>query len=62
MARKERVLTAREEKRKAEFAVTSGKLTAQGYERKDLTVSVVQANLGALLMTPFCLIGGVFVS
>ena len=57
MARKERVLTAREEKRKAEFAVTSEMLTARGYERKDLTVSVVQANLGALLMTPFCLIG-----
>ena len=57
MARTERALTAREEKRKAEFAVTSEKLTAQGYEQKDLTVSVVQANLGSLLMVPFCLIG-----
>ena len=57
MARKERALTAREERRKAQFAVTSEKLTAQGYEQKDLIVSVVQANLGSLLMVPFCLIG-----
>lgn len=57
MEKKERVLTAREEKRKAEFAAASEKLTAQGYERRDLTVSVVQGNLGSLLMVPFCLIG-----
>ncbi len=50
MANKERILTTAEVKRKEIFEEKVRELAKQGYERKDLTVSVVQANVMAIVM------------
>lgn len=53
MAKKEntRELTKAEQQRKEYFEAESEKLVAQGYERKDLTFGVVEANVWAIVVT-----------
>ncbi len=53
MAKKDttRELTKAEQQRKEFFEAESAKLVAQGYERKDLTFSVVEANVWAIVVT-----------
>ncbi len=53
MAKKEttRVLTKAEQQRKEFFEAESEKLVTQGYERKDLTFGVVEANVWAIVVT-----------
>lgn len=54
MGKRERVLSAAEQKRKAAFEKICGAMTAEGYRRKDLTVGIVQANVAAIaVMLPF---------
>lgn len=53
MAKKDntRELTKAEQQRKEYFEAESEKLVAQGYERKDLTFGVVEANVWAVVVT-----------
>ena len=54
MADKERKLTEAEIRRSEAFKVREEGLTAQGYVRKDLTISILKANVvGILLTLPF---------
>ena len=46
-----RELTVAEQQRKEYFEAESEKLVAQGYERKDLTFGVVEANVWAIVVT-----------
>ncbi len=46
-----RELTVAEQQRKEYFEAESEKLVAQGYERKDLTFGVVEANVWAVVVT-----------
>lgn len=54
MEKKERNLTPVEQKRKADFERICGEMEQKGYLKRDLTVSVLQANLMAVIvMLPF---------
>lgn len=54
MAKSERKLTEKELKRKKHFDNLSAAMQAEGYVKKDLTISVLKANIGALfVMLPF---------
>jgi len=60
MRKKERKLTAAELKRKETFEKVSAHMEQEGYQRTDLTVGVVEANVRAILvMLPFMLLTGV---
>lgn len=54
MSKKERKLTPAERKRKAEFEKLCGEMKNRGYLKKDLTVSVLMANVMTfIIMLPF---------
>jgi len=55
-----RPLTSDERTRLALFQETAARLEAAGYERTELTISIVRANLYAILVALFLLIGGTF--
>lgn len=56
---KQRKLSKAEEKRKEQFEVTCQELEAKGYVKKDLTVSVLMANVMAFVVTlPFLILMG----
>lgn len=50
MRKKERKLTDSELKRKALFEIKSAELQGQGYEKKDLTIGVIAANIMAIVI------------
>lgn len=55
--RKERHLTPVEQKRKADFEKTCEEMAQKGYLKRDLTVSVLQANIMAvIIMLPFAIL------
>ena len=51
MSKKERKLTPAEQRRKAAYQELSAALEQQGYEKRELTIGVLAANLGSLLLT-----------
>lgn len=53
MGKKERKLTPAEQKRKTDFERICKELERSGYEKKDLTVGIFQANMMVILMLPF---------
>ena len=54
MAKKERKLSQKELERKARFDAVCEEMAQKGYRKQDLTVGVVAANVGALVvMLPF---------
>lgn len=56
MRKKERVLTPAEQARKEKYLAVSQALAQDGYEKKELTVGVVAANVaGIFIMLPFIL-------
>ncbi len=60
MKEKERKLTGKELERKEHFQKICEKMEADGYERKDLTAGVVEANVAALVFPlPFVILAGV---
>lgn len=62
MAKNERKLTPAEQKRKEQFALVCEEMARQGYQKTDLTIGVVKANLLALIiMLPFAVLSGVIV-
>ena len=62
MAKNERKLTPAEQKRKEQFALVCEEMERQGYQKTDLTIGVVKANLLALIvMLPFAVLSGAVV-
>ena len=56
MEKKERALTPAEQKRKADFERLCQQMAQSGYQKRDLTVSVLYANaMSALVMLPFAM-------
>ena len=54
MSKKDRQLTPAEQKRKADFEIICEAMEKKGYSKKDLTVSVLKANIMAfIIMLPF---------
>ena len=54
MKKKERKLTEKEWKRKEQFEILRADMKKKGYEEKALTIGVLQANIGAIIvMLPF---------
>ena len=57
MQNKERHLTPVEQKRKTDFEKTCEEMAQKGYLKRDLTVSVLQANImGVIIMSPFAML------
>ena len=57
MQNKERQLTPVEQKRKTDFEKTCEEMAQKGYLKRDLTVSVLQANImGVIIMLPFAIL------
>ena len=57
MQNKERHLTPVEQKRKTDFEKTCEEMAQKGYLKRDLTVSVLQANImGVIIMLPFAIL------
>ncbi len=62
MTKNERQLTPAEQKRKEQFALVCEEMERQGYQKTDLTIGVVKANLLALVvMLPFAVLFGAVV-
>lgn len=58
--KKERKLSVAELKRKADFESKAEELAGEGFERKDLTISVLRANiLGVAIMLPIVAVVGI---